>query len=359
MSATATIAEIAARAGVGTATVDRVLNKPAGRQPRDRAARAAGGRRDRRAAAARPAAARRQFPLRVRAAGRRVAVPRPGRRARSRRPPATSATSTSPRSPTASTTADATQFADAARAGRRLRRRRADGARRAAGQARDQRARAHRRPCRHALLRCAPARCARPIVGADNRAAGRTAGLLLARMARTAGATRCCSPRRRRACRPRSSAASASRRCSRSASRSCACCACPTCRPTTTARGARCGRFLKKGVDPARVAGLYNVGSGSAGVARALDDAGLAGLVGMAAHDLTDEHRALLSSGGFAYRAAPGHPLLRAGGGARAARAVRERSRGTQRGAAAHRDPDGREPALSSDARRMCALNPT
>jgi LacI family transcriptional regulator len=60
-------------------------------------------------------------------------------------------------------------------------------------------------------------------------------------------------------------------------------------------------RFLKKGIDPARVAGLYNVGSGSAGLARALADAGLAGLVGMAAHDLTDDHRALLRSGGFAY----------------------------------------------------------
>jgi LacI family transcriptional regulator len=60
-------------------------------------------------------------------------------------------------------------------------------------------------------------------------------------------------------------------------------------------------RFLKKGIDPARVAGLYNVGSGSAGLARALDDAGLAGTVAMAAHDLTDDHRALLSSGGFAY----------------------------------------------------------
>ena len=60
-------------------------------------------------------------------------------------------------------------------------------------------------------------------------------------------------------------------------------------------------RFLQKGVDPARVAGLYNVGSASAGLARALDDAGLAGAVAMVAHDLTDQHRALLSSGGFAY----------------------------------------------------------
>ena len=50
-------------------------------------------------------------------------------------------------------------------------------------------------------------------VGADNRAAGRTAGLLLgAHGRRGRRATRCCSRRRRRGCRPRSSGASASRR---------------------------------------------------------------------------------------------------------------------------------------------------
>ncbi len=41
-----------------------------------------------------------------------------------------------------------------------------------------------------------------------------------------------------------------------------------------------------------------------------------------------------------------GHPLLRRRRGARAARPVRERSRSTQRGAAAGGDPDRREPAL-------------
>jgi LacI family transcriptional regulator len=60
-------------------------------------------------------------------------------------------------------------------------------------------------------------------------------------------------------------------------------------------------RFLKKGVDPLAVAGLYNVGSGSVGLARALDAAGLAAGVGLAAHDFTDEHRALLGSGGLSY----------------------------------------------------------
>ena len=49
------------------------------------------------------------------------------------------------------------------------------------------------------------------------------------------------------------------------------CCARPTCRPATPARGRALARFLQKDIDPARVAGLYNVGSGSAGVARALE----------------------------------------------------------------------------------------
>ena len=60
-------------------------------------------------------------------------------------------------------------------------------------------------------------------------------------------------------------------------------------------------RFLRKDVDPAAIAGLYSVGSGSAGLARALDAAGLAGRGGVAAHDFTDEHRALLGANGLAY----------------------------------------------------------
>jgi LacI family transcriptional regulator len=46
------------------------------------------------------------------------------------------------------------------------------------------------------------------------------------------------------------------------------------------------------------------VGSGSAGLARALDAAGLAGDVtgvGLVAHDFTDEHRSLLSTGSLSY----------------------------------------------------------
>lgn len=60
-------------------------------------------------------------------------------------------------------------------------------------------------------------------------------------------------------------------------------------------------RFLKKGVEPTALAGLYNVGSGSAGLVRALAAAGLIDSVGIAAHDFTNDHRALLGSGGLSY----------------------------------------------------------
>ncbi|WP_127996233.1 LacI family DNA-binding transcriptional regulator [Piscinibacter defluvii] len=61
-------------------------------------------------------------------------------------------------------------------------------------------------------------------------------------------------------------------------------------------------RFLRgSGVDLARVAGLYNVGSGGAGVARAIESLGLTGTVPVIVHDLTDEHRSLLAAGGLAY----------------------------------------------------------
>ena len=113
-------------------------------------------------------------------------------------------------------------------------------------------------------------------------------------------------------------------------------------------------RFLRsKSIDPARVAGIYNVGSGSAGVARALESLGLTGSVGVVAHDFTDEHRALLGANGLAYVLHQDIHYCIVDRGARAARAVRERARSTQRGAAARRDPDGREPALKR-RRRMC-----
>jgi LacI family transcriptional regulator len=61
------------------------------------------------------------------------------------------------------------------------------------------------------------------------------------------------------------------------------------------------GEFLAGGIDPACVAGIYNVGSGGAGVAKALARRGLTPEVGGIAHDLTDEHRTLLTAGSLSY----------------------------------------------------------
>ena len=99
-------------------------------------------------------------------------------------------------------------------ASRRVRRRGRDGARPAAGQAGDQRAGAHRRACGDAVLRRRrldarnPHRRRQPRRRPHRRAAARPHG----RWPGRAGATRCCSARRPRACRARSSGASASRR---------------------------------------------------------------------------------------------------------------------------------------------------
>jgi LacI family transcriptional regulator len=137
-------------------------------------------------------------------------------------------------------------------------------------------------------------------VGADNRAAGRTAGLLLARMAASGRDTLLLSSQATRL------SAEIERRIGfaqviEERFPKLQMLRLPDVPSGDDAAGRALARFLKKGVDPARVAGLYNVGSGSAGMARALQDAGLAGVVGMAAHDLTDRHRTLLSNGGFAY----------------------------------------------------------
>jgi LacI family transcriptional regulator len=138
-------------------------------------------------------------------------------------------------------------------------------------------------------------------VGADNRAAGRTAALLLARMAGagerdmlllSSQATRLSAEIERRigfaqVIEERFSHVKTVRT------------------PDLPADddGAREAllRFLGDDVDLDRIAGIYNVGSGSAGVARALETAGLATRVGVAVHDLTEEHRALLSAGAFSY----------------------------------------------------------
>jgi LacI family transcriptional regulator len=140
-------------------------------------------------------------------------------------------------------------------------------------------------------------------IGADNRAAGRTAGLLLGRMAAGGGArdtlllssqaTRLSGEIERRigfaqVIEERFPNLKVLRTPDLPASDSGAC------------RGLL--RFLRSdSVDAGKVAGIYNVGSGSAGVARAFESLGLTGVVGAVAHDFTDEHRALLSANGLAY----------------------------------------------------------
>jgi LacI family transcriptional regulator len=137
-------------------------------------------------------------------------------------------------------------------------------------------------------------------VGADNRAAGRTAGLLLARMAQSPRDTLVLSSQATRL------SAEIERRIGfaqvieerfpklrllRT----------PDLPPDDAGAARALQRFLKKDVDIARIAGLYNVGSGSAGIVRALDAAGIGESVSVVSHDFTEKHRALLNNGGFAY----------------------------------------------------------
>ena len=138
-------------------------------------------------------------------------------------------------------------------------------------------------------------------IGADNRAAGRTAGLLLARMAGAEGrdtlllssqATRLSAEIERRigfrqVIEERFAALQIVRT--------------PDLPADDEGAFKAMRRFLGNEVDGARVAGIYNVGSGSAGVARALAAAGLAARAGVVAHDLTEAHRTLLAAGAFSY----------------------------------------------------------
>ncbi len=138
-------------------------------------------------------------------------------------------------------------------------------------------------------------------IGTDNRAAGRTAGLLLGRMAGREGrdtlllssqATRISAEIERRI----GFAQVIEERF-------------PTLRMVRTPdlpaddAGAQStlAAFLAAEVDPARVAGIYVVGSGTVGVSRAIDAAGLAGRVGVIAHDFTETHRALLGTDGLSF----------------------------------------------------------
>ena len=138
-------------------------------------------------------------------------------------------------------------------------------------------------------------------IGADNRAAGRTAGLLLGRMANEAArdtlllssqATRLSAEIERRigfaqVLEERFPKLRMVRT--------------PDLPPDDDGACTALRQALRGDIDPARIAGIYNVGSGSAGVARALAAAELGANVGVVAHDFTDEHRALLGSNGLSY----------------------------------------------------------
>ena len=138
-------------------------------------------------------------------------------------------------------------------------------------------------------------------IGADNRAAGRTAGLLLARMAGVAGrdtlllssqATRLSAQIERRigfaqVIEERFPKLRVMRT--------------PDLPADDVGASRALTRFFKKDVAVDRVAGIYNVGSGGVGVTRALAATGLSGNVGVVAHDMTDVHRAMLGDGTLSY----------------------------------------------------------
>lgn len=138
-------------------------------------------------------------------------------------------------------------------------------------------------------------------IGADNRAAGRTAGLLLARMARpgarntlllSSQATRLSAEIERRVgfaqvLEERFPQLRMVR--------------VPDLPPDAQGADEALSGFLGGGIDSSSVAGIYNVGSGSAGVAKALARLGQTSEVGVIAHDLTDEHRTLLTADALSY----------------------------------------------------------
>jgi LacI family transcriptional regulator len=140
-------------------------------------------------------------------------------------------------------------------------------------------------------------------IGADNRAAGRTAGLLLGRMAGggagardtlllSSQATRLSGEIDRRVgfvqvVEERFPALRVQRM--------------PDLPADDDGAGQALLRFLQQDTDTSRVAGLYNVGSGSAGLARALGGLGLQAPIGLVAHDFTEAHRALLGANSLSY----------------------------------------------------------
>ena len=138
-------------------------------------------------------------------------------------------------------------------------------------------------------------------IGADNRAAGRTAGLMLARMAGggardtlllSSQATRLSAQIERRigfaqVIEERFPQLRMLRT--------------PDLPADNDAAQAVLQRFLSTAINPDRVAGLYNVGSGSDGVVRALEAMYPGTKIGVVAHDLTDAHRALLGTNQLSY----------------------------------------------------------
>ena len=269
MSATATIADIARQAGVGTATVDRVLNRRPGVNAetvqRVMQVVAELGAPPQRGRPRKGENFRFAFVLPAEASPFNELVDRQIAQAAGefRHQHITEVTHRIDSS-------DADAVRRRAGATGRLRWRGGDGARPAAGEAGHQRAGAHRRARGHAVLRRGrlDARNARrrrqPRRGAHGGAAARPHGghrrarHLAAELAGDAPVGR-----DRPAHRLRAGARGALPEAARCSAR-------PTCRPTMPARCRALLRFLRsEGIDPTRVAGIYNVGSGSAGVARA------------------------------------------------------------------------------------------
>ncbi len=138
-------------------------------------------------------------------------------------------------------------------------------------------------------------------IGADNRAAGRTAGLLLARMARphakdtlllSSQATRLSAEIERRigfaqVVEERFAQLRVLRT--------------PDLPPDDEGAAKTLKQFLKGDIDLNRVAGIYNVGVGTNGMLRALATAGLSKTMAAVVHDFSEENRALLASNQVSY----------------------------------------------------------
>jgi LacI family transcriptional regulator len=138
-------------------------------------------------------------------------------------------------------------------------------------------------------------------IGADNRAAGRTAGLLLARMARSdtrntlllsSQATRLSAQIERRigfaqVLEERFPELRMVR--------------VPDLPADDAGATSDLTAFLRSSVDMSRVAGIYNVGTGGVGVVNALAQCDLSTTTGVVMHDFTDTHRDLLTSGALSY----------------------------------------------------------